>query len=156
MPPKHATGATLHTLFKEVFMLHATLTEISDEVHEQAGMRTPQVRVAHSLLRRGRATVPDVAYDLKVSRQFVQATINELESLGMVSFHPNPRHKSSKLIELTPSGQNKLEQTTQREEAIIQNVLPQMESKSVEDATELLESVRLSLHGHIVSKPNDN
>jgi len=156
MPPKDATGAELHTLFREVFLLHATLTEISDKVHEQAGMRTPQIRVAHTLLRRGQATVPDVAYDLNISRQFVQSTINELEALGMVSFHPNPRHKRSKLIELTTIGKEKLEQATEREEAIIQNVLPQIESKGVEDATELLESLRLHLRGHIASKPDDN
>jgi len=141
MAKKHASGAELHTLFREVFRLQSTLSEVVDRVHEQAGMRTSQVRLASTLLELGQATVPDVAHIMKVSRQFVQTAINELEKQGMIEFLKNPRHKRSKLLKLTDHGKDTLEQAHKNEEAIIEQIVPDMDATSVVNASELLESI---------------
>ncbi|MBI9111555.1 MarR family winged helix-turn-helix transcriptional regulator [Maridesulfovibrio ferrireducens] len=146
MTEKNATGATLHTLFKEIFNLQSTLSEVVDEVHEKAGMRTSQVRLANTLLELGQATVPDIAYAMKISRQFVQTAINELEKQNMIEFQENPRHKRSKLLKLTEHGRDVLNQVRENEENIIQKILPDMEATRVKAAYELLASIRVKIN----------
>ena len=117
-------GAELHALFQEVFALQATLAGVMDRVHQEAGVTTPQHKVIRSLERLGSATVPDVAARLGVSRQFVQTICNELDARGWLAFRNNPRHKRSKLMELTPAGREAFCRARQNEDAIIERRLP--------------------------------
>lgn len=137
-----ADGERLHALFREVFALHAALCEEMDAVHERAGMRTPQVRVAAALERMGAATVPDVAAALKVSRQFVQTVCNELLAQGILEFVDNPRHRRSKLARLTATGRHTLHRTKRQEAAIIEQLLPGIDARAVEQAVALLSCIR--------------
>ncbi|MCJ2164308.1 MULTISPECIES: MarR family transcriptional regulator [unclassified Pseudodesulfovibrio] len=142
MAGKHASGAQLHALFKELFHTQATLSVLMDDIHEQAGMRTSQVRLANTLVKLGRTTVPDVAHALNISRQFVQTAVNELEQQNMIVFLDNPRHKRSKLLELTDHGRETLRQVHKNEAAIIQQMLPDIDATSAVNACTLLECVR--------------
>lgn len=49
-------------------------------------------------------SVPEIADRYDVSRQHVQVTVNRLTGKGLVVAKPNPRHKRSSLIRLTPVG----------------------------------------------------
>jgi DNA-binding MarR family transcriptional regulator len=145
--PKSADGERLHALFREVFALHAALSEEMDAVHERAGMRTSQVRVASALDRMGAATVPDVAAALKVSRQFVQTVCNELLAQGILEFEDNPRHRRSKLARLTATGRDVLYRTKRQEARIIEQLLPGIDARAVEQAVDLLSGIRRRI-GH--------
>ena len=101
---KQATGKDIHELFLEVFMLQAELSAVMDRFHEQAGMSTPQHRIVRQLIAHGDATVPDLAFGLGVSRQFVLKTCNAMKARGYIEFAPNPRHKRSNLVTLTAAG----------------------------------------------------
>lgn len=140
-PSGHATGHDLHDLFRNVFALHASLSSAMDSVHEHSGLRTPQVRVANRLSH-GPATVPHVATDLAVSRQYVQTVCNELQEQGLMEFVENPRHKRSKLVALTEKGQKALAQTRENEAALIQQSLPDICSQQVTEASTLLKELR--------------
>ncbi len=146
--PRQADGERLHALFREVFALHAVLCEEMDAVHERAGMRTPQVRVASALDRMEAATVPDVAAALKVSRQFVQTVCNELLAQGVLEFVDNPRHRRSKLARLTATGRETLRRTKRQEARIIEQLLPGIDARAVEQAVELLSGIRERI-GHV-------
>ncbi|WP_156952708.1 MarR family winged helix-turn-helix transcriptional regulator [Maridesulfovibrio frigidus] len=122
--------------------MEAILSEIIDEVHEKAGMRTSQIRLANTLLELGQTTVPDIAYTMKASRQFVQTVVNELKKKDIIKFLDNPRHKRSKLVKLTDNGQNILNQVRKNEEAIILRILPDIDATRVKSAYELLASIR--------------
>lgn len=49
-------------------------------------------------------TVPQVARRLGVSRQHILRLTNELVDEGLVELLPNPDHKTSPLVSLTPAG----------------------------------------------------
>ncbi|WP_243545696.1 MarR family winged helix-turn-helix transcriptional regulator [Pseudodesulfovibrio tunisiensis] len=138
---RFATGESLHALFKRVFALHAALTEVQDSVHEQAGMRTSQIKMADRLQRFGPATVPDLAAALGVSRQYVQTVCNELHDAALLTFEDNPRHKRSKLMALTDSGCRVLAEARAREAGIIRELLPDLDDAAVSEATELLAEI---------------
>lgn len=139
---KHATGKALHDLFREVFELRNALSTIMDKVHEQAGLSTSQHRIMRALNHIGPATVPDMAALLGVSRQFVQTVCNDLLSQGFLVFTDNPRHKRSKLASLTEPGRLAFQQARQKEDKIIEQVLPGIEPDKVKEACELLKSIR--------------
>jgi DNA-binding MarR family transcriptional regulator len=138
---RYATGEQLHDLFHEVFALHDALSEVMDEVHERAGLRTAQCRIADALERLGPAPVPEIAASLGVSRQFLQTVCNELEAMGLVQFDDSPRHKRSKLVSLTKKGHRTLDRTGQVEAAIIEKALPDVDAAKVADAAAFLHGI---------------
>jgi DNA-binding MarR family transcriptional regulator len=141
------TGNLLHDLFREVFALHAALSGIMDRVHEKAGLSTAQHKIMHALDHRGQATVPDLAAHLGVSRQFVQKVCNDLLSRGFLVFGENPRHKRSKLASLTQQGRMAFRNSRQRENIIIEQALPGIDSDRVSDAKELLAHITQTVRG---------
>jgi DNA-binding MarR family transcriptional regulator len=94
--------------------------EISDliaEIHEAAGaLRMSGAEIAkaegvtltqwHVLdaIADPTFTVARVARRIGLSRQAVQKVANELESGGLITFVPNPDHKTSPLIRITSTG----------------------------------------------------
>ena len=138
---RYAAGEQLHDLFHEVFALHDALSEVMDEVHERAGLRTAQCRIADAFERLGPAPVPEVDASLGVSRQFVQTVCNELEAMGLVQFNDSPRHKRSKLVSLTEKGRRTIDRAGKAEAAIIERALPDVDAAKVTDATALLHRI---------------
>ena len=63
-----------------------------------------------------------------VSRQFVQTVCNDMLSRGFIEFTDNPRHKRSKLAALTESGRIAFRQARQKENEIIEQALPGIDS----------------------------
>ncbi|MEU1407918.1 MarR family winged helix-turn-helix transcriptional regulator [Streptomyces sp. NPDC005728] len=59
-------------------------------------------------------TVAQTARRLGVARQGVQRIANDLVHEGLAAFQPNPHHRSSPLLALTPSGQRVLRKMTDR------------------------------------------
>ena len=58
-----------------------------------------------SLALQGPLTVPEIAQMRPTSRQRMQRLADELASEGLVKFIDNPRHRRSKLVQLTPKGE---------------------------------------------------
>jgi DNA-binding MarR family transcriptional regulator len=57
-----------------------------------------------SLALLGPLTVPQIAQMRPTSRQRMQRLADELAAEGLVRFIDNPKHRKSKLVELTPKG----------------------------------------------------
>ena len=57
-----------------------------------------------SLALLGPLTVPQIAQMRPTSRQRMQRLADELEAEGLVKFIDNPKHRRSKLVQLTPRG----------------------------------------------------
>lgn len=58
-----------------------------------------------SLALLGPLTVPQIAQMRPTSRQRMQRLADELAAEGLVTFIDNPRHRRSKLVQLTPKGE---------------------------------------------------
>ena len=149
-------GEALHDLFREVFRLQASLARVMDKVHEQAGLSTPQRRVIQLLNRLSSATVPDMAFELGVSRQSIQVICNDLLSRNLIEFKDNPRHKRSKLAVLTEPGRRTFQQAQQNEYQVIEQVFPKIELEKVTETYAMLAWIRKTMEnmpdgGHLIS-----
>lgn len=58
-----------------------------------------------SLALLGPLTVPQIAEMRPTSRQRMQRLADELAAAGIVTFIDNPKHRRSKLVQLTPKGE---------------------------------------------------
>ena len=135
-------GRKLHDLFREVFKLHSTLSMVMDGVHEQAGLSTAQHRIMQTLRKMDSATVPDMAFRLDVSRQFVQTVCNRLASMELIEFRDNPRHKRSKMVSLTDKGYAAYGTARRKEDEIIGQALADIDTAAATQASKLLKDIR--------------
>nr|WP_246211806.1 MarR family winged helix-turn-helix transcriptional regulator [Phytoactinopolyspora alkaliphila] len=78
--------------------------------------------VLDQLRRRGALTVPDMARDQDLSRQFVQRMVNDARAAGWVDVVENPAHRRSHLIRLTPSGEDAIGAVAAREHGLLRRV----------------------------------
>jgi DNA-binding MarR family transcriptional regulator len=67
-----------------------------------------------SLALLGPLTVPRMAQMRPTSRQRMQRLANELAAEGLVRFIDNPKHRRSKLVQLTPRGQARYRELNSR------------------------------------------
>ena len=143
--PAVEAGRTLHELFKEVFALHAALASFMDKAHELSGLTTPQRKIMNTISLQGAVTVPDIATQLGVSRQFVQTVCNKLVSCGYIEFQENPRHKRSRLASLTQAGYTGLKSAQEKENEFIGQAMTDIDYVKAEEAKNLLEAIRNNL-----------
>jgi DNA-binding MarR family transcriptional regulator len=103
---KEALATLLTDVIQCYFALRATI--------EGQGMAGDAASGSVDLLRSLAAVPPksmaDIARDRGVSRQYIQKLATELNVEGWISFQDNPRDKRSRLVVMTPDGQNFLSQ----------------------------------------------
>ncbi|MHA1189993.1 MAG: MarR family winged helix-turn-helix transcriptional regulator [Alphaproteobacteria bacterium] len=75
--------------------------------------------VLERLARGGPQTVPAMARTRNVSRQHIQKLVDALGEAALVDLEPNPAHKRSPLVKLTPEGQEIFATIEAREAAVI-------------------------------------
>ena len=68
------------------------------------GITTAERAVLEFLYPEEKLTVPEIARRYRVSRQHIQATVNQLYERRLVAEEENPQHRRSSLISLTPKG----------------------------------------------------
>ncbi len=99
--PKPDPGLDLMLeIFATFFRLRAVGRQLG-AVSESGGGSWGLMR---SLAIGGPQTVPDLARARPVARQWIQQLADELAERGLVEFRPNPAHKRSSLVALTPAG----------------------------------------------------
>ncbi|MCW5250312.1 MarR family winged helix-turn-helix transcriptional regulator [Streptomyces sp. SHP 1-2] len=81
------------------------------------------VRAVLTLLHRnGPMTVPQMGRAQAISRQFVQRMVNEAAGRGLTESIPNPAHRRSSLIRLTPAGGGLITAVLEREHGLLREV----------------------------------
>ena len=94
------------------------------EVVVEQGLRdtglTVRMRAVLEVLHaHGDLTVPDLAHNLEIKRQYVQLMVNETLVAGLTAQRHNPRHKRSQLLTLTDSGRLLIARIVEDERALI-------------------------------------
>ncbi|MGW1610103.1 MarR family winged helix-turn-helix transcriptional regulator [Streptomyces sp. NPDC002285] len=86
-------------------------------------------------------TVAQAARRLGVARQGVQRLANDLASESLIDFRPNPEHRSSPLLELTPTGRRVLDEITVRAAEVHRRLAADIPADEITAARELLRRV---------------
>lgn len=124
------TRALFHRLKRTAEMLH-----VDDEV--SAGERAVLVELA----RQGPRTVPEMARARPVSRQHIQSLVNSLLDRSLVELTPNPRHRTSRLVRLTPDGARLVSTITTREDQVLAGLASSLSRGELEQTANTLASL---------------
>ena len=135
----------LTVLVDEVRRTHNTLTEVIDDLHAETAVSARLRAVLEYLERHGPTAVPDIARARRVSRQHIQTTVNELLDRSLVTYEPNPNHRRSHLVALTPSGAGMIARLHDHERTALEPLVRGLDRDDIELATATLRSLRLAL-----------
>ena len=100
-----------------------------------------------TLRKHRKCTVPRLARINEVSRQYVQTVMNALSKRGWVVFRDNPDHKRSRLLELSPDAEERIQGIMAQEGEMLQKVASGLSPDGVTQAVAVLCQAREMLKG---------
>lgn len=151
-----ATGAPveiLQSLFRETALLNLRLRSMAEAVHEHGPLTAALRSVLIELHASGPRTVPDLARERPVARQYMLKIVGHLRDLGWVEAIENARHRRSYLVALTPNGRSEVEQILARERNLLGGLPWAVPAGDLDTAVRVLRDVRdviAHAEGHLV------
>lgn len=103
----------------------------------------------------GPQTAPQIAREKAVRRQSIQALVDQLLELGLVSALDNPAHRRSALIAMTPQGQALFRKVQAREARVLARLGHAFAARDLTTAAETLASLRAELQKLTEGDDND-
>lgn len=114
-----AHGQPLRQAILAVRRLFHVLAGTADRAHADLGITASMRAVMETLHERGPRTVPQVAREQDVSRQYIQVVVNGLLEGGLVECLANPDHLRSPIVRLTVAGSKACEAIRRREARLL-------------------------------------
>src|SRR5574341_977072 len=102
-------------LLDQVRLLWHVMVQAAERLHEDEAVTLGMRAVLEFLARNGPTAVPHIARSRHVTRQHIQALVNDLLDLRLVSLDDNPAHRRSALVRFTPEGHKTIERMKRRE-----------------------------------------
>jgi DNA-binding MarR family transcriptional regulator len=110
--PEDSIDARLASFIADVLELAGLFRQVADDIARQAG-QSQALWYALSVFSSEPLTVSQAARRLGTTRQAVQRSANKLLARGLATTEPNPDHRASPFIVLTPKGRETLAQISQ-------------------------------------------
>lgn len=114
----------IYSVVLEVRGLFHRLAAASDALQRDLGITASQRAVLEALAERKDETVPGIARAKGVTRQHIQTLANGLLETGLIEQRPNPAHKRSPILALTPAGRKCFAEITAREKKLLRAMAP--------------------------------
>src|SRR5262245_49481722 len=131
-----------NSMINETVSLFHRLRIVADQIHHRGEMTGALRSILRSLDKLGEQTVPQMARARAVSRQHVQALVNQLVEERLVEFIANPAHKRSPLARLTPLGKKTVDAMNRNEANLLSKADLGVSEKELRETTETLQTVR--------------
>jgi DNA-binding MarR family transcriptional regulator len=137
----------LDELFDQVRLMWHVMVLTAERLHEDELVTLGMRAVMEFLARNGPAAVPDIARSRHVTRQHIQALVNDLLELRLVSLDENPAHRRSALVRLTPEGRKGIERMKRRERQFFDGLELKARPDDLRRAAATLSAVREAMGG---------
>jgi len=138
---------SLDELFDQVRLMWHVMVLTAERLHEDELVTLGMRAVMESLARNGPTAVPDIARSRHVTRQHIQALVNDLLELRLVSLDENPAHRRSALVRLTPEGRKGIERMKRRERQFFDGLELKARPDDLRRAAATLSAVREAMGG---------
>ena len=138
---------SLDELFDQVRLLWHVLVQTTERLHEDEPVTLGMRAVLEFLARQGPTAVPEIARSRQVTRQHIQALVNDLLELRLVSLDDNPAHRRSALVRLTAEGQRAIDRMKRRERQFLERLKLEARPDDLRRAATTLSAVRKALGG---------
>ncbi|WP_238783440.1 MarR family winged helix-turn-helix transcriptional regulator [Streptomyces monomycini] len=128
-----------YEVIRRLWPLHRTVVRAVERELAGTGLTAGQRALLDTLRTHGPRTVPELARALDLDRQPVQRWVNHAADLGFLEAVPNPAHRRSPLIRLTPEGTEVTSALRQSEAAGLRRVLAGVPAADVATALHVLD-----------------
>ena len=136
------SGQRLSDVFRAVGPLYREAAQRVARDEQLEGVSTGVRAVLVELLAEGRQTMPAVARNLGTTRQYVQRMVEEAAAAGLVRSVPNPAHRRSPLLALTPAGRAAIRRILRREQAALAGAARDLSDRDVDACLRVLHRLR--------------
>jgi DNA-binding MarR family transcriptional regulator len=140
-------SAPLDELLDQVRLLWHVMARAAQRLHPDQAITLGMRAVLEFLQREGPTAVPRIARSRQVTRQHVQALVNDLVEARLAALDDNPSHRRSPLVRLTPEGQQAIQRMTRRERRFLDGLGLQVRPEALRQAAATLHAVRQALGG---------
>jgi DNA-binding MarR family transcriptional regulator len=120
-------------------LLHLRLSALAEDLHQATGVSAGERAILRSLVEHGPLTVPTLAAMRPVSRQYVQRLVDALLDRELVALKPNPAHKRSPRIAITPRGRATLRAMLREEARFWQDTADSFRRRDLATALDVVE-----------------
>ncbi|MDH4200549.1 MAG: hypothetical protein OEV66_09235 [Spirochaetia bacterium] len=131
-------GNLLKDISFQIRGLFHRLALTGESLHAQSPISIAQRAILESMYISGRQTIPSLAKNRSVSRQFIQKNVNGLTRKKFVKILENPEHKRSFYIELTDAGRELIGEFIKKENMVFQELAKHYSLIELENALSLL------------------
>ncbi|MGB7877459.1 MAG: MarR family transcriptional regulator [Ilumatobacteraceae bacterium] len=131
-------------LIDEIRLAFHCLTNVSERLTGDL-VETSGRAVLEHLSHHGATTVPDIARARGVSRQHIQTIVNSLSERDLVTTEPNPSHRRSHRIALTPSGDELIRTVLVRERDALGPTTSSLTGSDITTSIDTLRRLRVQL-----------
>ncbi len=131
----------LHALLVEAMQLTRAVSAIHRKVVID-GLPWESVMILRYVFSTGPLTVSELARRHKVSRQYMAGLVDDFSRRGYVSLVDNPRHKRSKLVELTDQGRDVVHRTDEHGRRACKKLERYLDLDQLAAITETLRRIR--------------
>lgn len=139
---RHSEG-DLRAVVDETIALFHRLAWVADEIYGEQGRGTSRRGILRGLVRFGPQSVPQLARARSVRRQTVQPVVDELVAEGLVEWIANPRHATSRLVRIRPSGAAIVERMDRIDRRVLEVVGADLEPDAIATTTATLRALRI-------------
>ncbi|MGE5815243.1 MAG: MarR family winged helix-turn-helix transcriptional regulator [Acidobacteriota bacterium] len=136
---------TVEELVRQISMAAYRFGAAADDICHDLGVTGAMRDVLSAALASERATVPELARAMGVSRQHVQKLADQLWERGLTTFRPNPAHARSPLVELTEKGRALIETIRDCEQRLIVDLSADLPTDTA-TAVAVLRRLNAALH----------
>jgi len=141
-PVSPDAAEALKELLIEATLLHWHVAAATRAFAGPSDLTNAQVSILRTIHSGGAQTVPQLAAARSIARQPVQRSVGELAAQGFVRLAPNPRHKRSRLVTLTPAGHRRLREMERRQTCWVRRMSEGVTERSLRTASRLLRRIR--------------
>jgi DNA-binding MarR family transcriptional regulator len=148
MPTKRPGGPAESAgteLLLELAYTYFRLRAEGDRRARGVGQSTGRLGVLRSLADEGPRTVAQIARARPVARQGVQRLADALAAEGLVEYLPNPDHRRSMLLRLTPRGARAYQVLRQGQRAFAEELTRGLPERELRRCTAILRTLRARL-----------
>lgn len=122
-----------------------TITQIFDDIYRPLGLRSGQVSILMSLSALEKCTIFELAELICLDRTSLSRNLTPIEKLGLIDIQAGTKDKRTKVLKLSPKGENILAEAYELWKKAQINIVNVIGAETKETLIHLLNSTNLQL-----------
>lgn len=135
----------LNELIGATRALAEMLKQAAESLHAEQKLTMSERSLLLELKKRGPTTVPALARNRNVSRQYIQSTANPLLASGILVTKPNPAHRRSRFLDLTPQGLEMIREAMRKEGGMMKFLVHEFDAEEVRQAAQTIAKLKQNM-----------